>query len=340
MSLPSFLCSERSRVTPCVRRVAALLGVAVCLVAVPVFNQAANPPANPPTNPLELIKQPAPPANERIVYGSDPLQFAELRLPPGKPAGPFPVAVLVHGGCWSRAIKGLPENVTSYELLRPMAAALAEAGIANWNIEYRRLGNPGGGWPGTYLDLATATDQLRKIAPRYHLDLGRVISIGHSSGGQLALWLAARPTLPKGSALHLDQPLPPLSLKGAIDIDGPADLTAMQAMEQAACGGPVITDFLGGAPAQVPERYREGAVAGFVPTGVRQVLFVRSGADEKWKGLVEPYVSAAVKAGDAVEMQVQKGSSHFDGINPQSSSWEAVLNAAKSLLGIPAPTPH
>ena len=335
MSLPSSVCSERSRVSPCLPRLATLL--AVCMLTVPVFSQAANPPANPPTNPLELIKQPVPAANERITYGSDPLQFAELRLPPGKSAGPFPVAVLVHGGCWSRTIKGLPENVTSYELLRPMAAALAEAGIANWNIEYRRLGNPGGGWPGSYLDLATATDELRKIAPRYNLDLGRVISIGHSSGGQLALWLGARPKLPKGSALYLDKPLP---LKGAISIDGPADLTAMQAMEQAACGGPVITDFLGGTPAQVPERYREGAVAAFVPTGVRQVLFVRSGADEKWKGLVEPYVSAAVKAGDAVEMQMQKGSSHFDGINPQSSSWEAVLNAAKSLIGIPAPTPH
>ncbi len=322
----SFQWSERLRLN---RRLPLLAALAIYFTTLPVFGQAASPPTNPPTNPLELIKQPTPPANERILYGSDPLQFAALRLPPGPGAGPFPVAVLVHGGCWSRTIKGLPENVTSYELLRPMAAALAEAGIANWNIEYRRLGNPGGGWPGTYLDLAMATDHLRKIAPRYHLDLGHVISIGHSSGGQLALWLAARPKLPKGSALYVDKPL---TLKGAIDIDGPADLVAMQAMEQAACGAPVITEFLGGSPEQVPVRYREGAVTAFVPTGVRQELFVRMGADEKWKGLIEPYVSAAAKAGDAVEMQVQKGSSHFDAINPQSSSWEAVLNVAKSLL--------
>jgi acetyl esterase/lipase len=331
MPLTTFLRSDHLRPTG-PRSLAALLAVAVCLTTVPVFGQATSSPADSPTNPMDLIKQPAPPANERITYGSDPLQFAELRLPPGKGNGPFPVAVLVHGGCWSRAIKGLPENVTSYELLRPMAAALAEAGIANWNIEYRRLGNAGGGWPGTYLDLATATDQLRKIAPRYHLDLGHVISIGHSSGGQLALWLAARPKLPKGSALHSDNPLP---LKGAIDLDGPADLIAMQAMEQTACGSPVITDFLGGTPEQTPERYRDGAVAAFVPTGVRQELFVRNGADPKWKGLVEPYVSAATKAGDAIALQVQKGSSHFDAINPQSSTWEAVLAAAKSLLGVP-----
>src|SRR4030095_6924971 len=108
------------------------------------------------TNPLELIKQETPPANERIVYGKDPLQFGELRLPAG--AGPFPVAILVHGGCWSARLGKLPEPVTSCELLRPMAAALAKAGIASWNIEYRRLGNEGGGWPGSYLDLSRATD--------------------------------------------------------------------------------------------------------------------------------------------------------------------------------------
>jgi hypothetical protein len=95
------------------------------------------------TNPLELIKQETPPANERIAYGQDPLQFGELRLPGGD--GPFPVAILVHGGCWSAKLGKLPEPVTSFELLRPMAAALAKAGVASWNVEYRRLGNEGGG---------------------------------------------------------------------------------------------------------------------------------------------------------------------------------------------------
>ncbi len=312
----------------------------IFVFAVLALSQATQPPANPagpPTNPLELIKQPAPAANERITYGSDPLQFGELRLPPGPGKGPFPVVVLVHGGCWSRKLENLPEEVTSYELLRPMAAALAEAGIANWNVEYRRRGNAGGGWPGTYLDLAAATDQLRKIAPRYHLDINRVIAIGHSSGGQLALWLAARPKLPRGSALYVEKPL---ALKGVIDIDGPADLAAFRAMEQSMCGGPVITEFLGGAPEQVPERYREGSVTAFMPTGVRQELFVRAGANDKWKGLIEPHLQLAEKAGDAVKMQVQKGSSHFDGINPQSSSWEAVLSTAKSLLGISSASPR
>src|SRR5262245_52305531 len=84
------------------------------------------------TNPLELLKQPTPPATERIAYGKDPLQFGEIRVPAG--AGPFPIAILVHGGCWSAKLEGYPEAITSFELLRPLASALTEAGIATWNV--------------------------------------------------------------------------------------------------------------------------------------------------------------------------------------------------------------
>src|SRR4051794_2206369 len=134
------------------------------------------------TSPLELIKQVTPPANERIAYDKEPLQFGELRLPDG--AGPFPIAILIHGGGWAAKLGNLPEPVTSFELLRPIAAALAKQGIASWNIEYRRLGNAGGGWPGTYQDLSRATDLLRELAPQYALDLKQTVAIGHSSGGQ------------------------------------------------------------------------------------------------------------------------------------------------------------
>jgi acetyl esterase/lipase len=214
------------------------------------------------TNPLELIKQATPPANERLPYGKSPLQFGELRLPSG--TGLFPVAILVHGGCWAAKLGNLPETVTSFELLRPIAAALATAGIATWNVEYRRLGNEGGGWPGTYLDLSRATDYLRELAPRYHLDLKHAIAVGHSSGGQLALWLAARSKLPKSSMLYTDSPLP---LNGVVSVDGPPDLEADRAIEQSVCGGPVITQFIGGTPVEslaVIERVRQ---VGCCPSG-------------------------------------------------------------------------
>src|SRR5262245_17741485 len=139
--------------------------------------------------PDDLLKERVPTADFHLFYGANELQFGELRLPKSK--GQHPVAVLVHGGCWSARIGNLDPRATSLDLLRPMAAALTEAGMATWNVEYRRVGNPGGGWPGTFHDLSQATDYLRVIAPKHGLDLKRVIVMGHSSGAQLAHWIAA-----------------------------------------------------------------------------------------------------------------------------------------------------
>jgi acetyl esterase/lipase len=277
------------------------------------------------TNPLELIKQATPPPTERITYGKDPTQFGEIRVPAG--SGPFPIAILVHGGCWSVKLNDYPEAVTSYELLRPMASALAEAGIASWNIEYRRLGSEGGGWPGAYLDLSRATDLLRDIAPRHHLDLSRAILIGHSSGGQLAMWLAGRARLPKSSALHAASPLP---VKGVVDIDGPPDLETFRPFEQPMCGAPVITQFLGGTPTEFPDRYREGSIIGELPTGVRQELLLRA-TPAQLNAIAKQYAAAAEKAGDAVRISTLKGN-HFDGINPKTPDGEAVMATIQSLL--------
>jgi acetyl esterase/lipase len=283
------------------------------------------------TNPLELLQQPTPPANDSIAYGKDPLQFGELRLPDGP--GPFPVAMLVHGGCWSAKLGNLPEAVTSFELLRPIATALAKAGIASWNVEYRRLGNEGGGWPGTWLDLANAADSLRGLAPRHHLDLKHAVVIGHSSGGQIALWLAARGRLPKGSVLYTNSPLP---FKGAVSVDGPPDLEADRAIEQSVCGGPVVTQFVGGPPAEFPDRYREGSASGLLPIGVRQEILLASkqasAVGEKWSALFKQYVEAAGKAGDPVRMPVMEPAGHFDGINPRAPAWETVMTSVRFVL--------
>jgi acetyl esterase/lipase len=281
------------------------------------------------TNPLELVKQATPPTGERLTYGKDPLQFGELRLPEG--TGPFPVAILVHGGCWEVKIRNLPENVTSFELLRPIAAALATAGVASWNVEYRRLGNAGGGWPGTYQDLSRATDYLRELAPRYHLDLKRVVAVGHSSGGQLAVWLGARGKLPKSSLLYTNSPLP---LNGVVSVDGPPDLEADRAIEQSVCGGPVITDFVGGTPAEFPSRYREGSASGLLPIGTKQEIFVASTLGEKWITLFKQYVTAAEKAGDPVRLLTMDGAGHFDGINPNAPASQAVMASVQSLVTV------
>jgi acetyl esterase/lipase len=299
------------------RLFAALMLLHVC------FLQAQN------TDPLELVKQATPPTGERLTYGKDPLQFGELRLPEG--AGPFPVAVLVHGGCWEVKIRNLPENVTSFELLRPIAAALATAGVASWNVEYRRLGNDGGGWPGTYQDLSRATDYLRELAPRYRLDLKHVVAVGHSSGGQLAVWSGARGKLPKNTLLYTNSPLP---LNGVVSIDGPPDLEADRAIEQSVCGGPVVTDFLGGTPTEYPSRYREGSASGLLPIGTKQEIFVATTFGEKWITLFKQYVAAAAKAGDSVRLLTMDGAGHFDGINPKAPASQAVMASIESLVTV------
>ena len=169
--------------------------------------------------PQDLLKEEVPAADHRLAYGPGELQFGELRLPKDA-KGPHPVVMLVHGGCWASQLKGQDPRATSMELLRPMAAALATAGFATWNVEYRRTGNPGGGWPGSFEDLSRATDFLRGLAVAYQLDLKRVVVGGHSSGGHLAMWIAGRPKLPASSALYTKDPLP---VKAAVNFDGPAD---------------------------------------------------------------------------------------------------------------------
>ncbi|MGH9938573.1 MAG: alpha/beta fold hydrolase, partial [Blastocatellia bacterium] len=159
----------------------------------------------------DILIRPAPPADHRIAYGSNEFQFGELRLPKG--AGPHPVAVVIHGGCW------MSQYGLSY--MGHLSAALTEAGMATWSVEYRRIGNPGGGWPGAFEDVSRATDHLRALAKSHPLDLNRVVAVGHSAGGHLALWLAARKHLPKESPVYSSDPLP---LGGVVSLAGITDL--------------------------------------------------------------------------------------------------------------------
>src|SRR5262249_25478546 len=134
---------------------------------------------------LDILQLSPPPRGECIAYGNDPLQFAELRLPPG--TGTSPVAIIIHGGFWRAAY--------NLDHIRHLCVALNEAGVATWSLEYRRLGNPGGGWPGTFEDVVAGGKYLQSTTDKYNLDRNRIIALGHSAGGQLALWLASQQQL-------------------------------------------------------------------------------------------------------------------------------------------------
>lgn len=280
----------------------------------------------PPKSPIDLANAPVPPGARRIAYGTDPLQFGELRVPSTQ--GPHPVAIVVHGGCWVAKLGNMDERAVALDYMRPMAAALTEAGIATWNVEYRRLGNAGGGWPGTFRDVAHAADFIRTLAEANELDLTRVIAIGHSSGGHFVTWLAARPKLPKTSDLYMSNPLP---LGGVIDLDGPADLKAVLSVQQSVCGSPVITNLIGGSPDEQPERYRAASPIELLPFGVRQEFF----AGRATAAQVAPYETATKQAGDVLHTTVLPNAGHFVFIDPQSDVWPEVIAAVRRLLSKP-----
>ena len=272
--------------------------------------------------PLDLANATVPPGAVRLSYGSESLQFGELRVP--TTPGPHPVAIVVHGGCWLAKLGTMDPRAVALDNMRPLANALTEAGIATWNIEYRRLGDPGGGWPGSFRDVAAAADFLRTIAADRRLDLNRVVTIGHSAGGHFALWLAARKRIPKSSELFSSNPLP---IAGVVDLDGPGDLKATLPLQQPVCGSPVVTDLIGGSPEQQPDRYRAASPIELLPLGARQVVL----AGRMFGAQTPAYEAAVKKAGDSIEVSISDAG-HFVFIDPASEMWPTVLKSVKSLL--------
>jgi acetyl esterase/lipase len=248
----------------------------------------------------------------RLDYGTGPTQFVELTLPPGG-ADIRGTVVVIHGGFWR----------ARYDLAlgRPLAATLAAAGFAAWNIEYRRVG-AGGGWPATFDDVAAAVDLL---AGQEWLDPDRVVAVGHSAGGHLAAWLAARPGLPAGSP----GAGPAVRLRGAVSQAGVLDLVDAARNE---VGRGAVDDLLGGTPAEHPDRYGLASPAERLPVGV-PVICVHGDADVNVPlRQSERYVAAARAAGDPAELVVLPGVDHFAVIDPATEAWRACESGIERLF--------
>jgi len=241
----------------------------------------------------------------RIAYDDHPDQCGDLHLPSG--AGPWPAVILIHGGFWKVR--------WDRTLMTPLACDLAARGFAAWNIEYRRVGQEGGGWPGTFEDVAAAADALAGLEG---VDASRVITVGHSAGGHLALWLAARRRIAAG---HPGAG-PRVDPRGVVSQAGVADLArgAADGLGDGACAA-----LLGGGPEDVPERYAATSPVSLLPLGV-STLLVHGTADT----IVPPtqsrsYASAATAAGDVVELAELAGADHFDVIDPTHAGWAVVV---------------
>jgi acetyl esterase/lipase len=250
-------------------------------------------------NSEDILTDPPPTAaDERLAYGPVPKQFGDLRLPAVDRL--LPLAVVVHGGSWQ----------AMYNLIHSghLCIALEQAGIATWNVEYRSRGDVGGLWPGAGDDVAAAIEFVDELAEQYPLDRDRVVLVGHSAGGQLALWGAKRAGLP------------------VVALAAVSDLR-----ESAQRVGPdgAVARFLGGMPAEVPDRYADASPRELLPLGVRQIL-VHGTADDR-----VPYaqsVSYVDAAGGEAELLTLDGAGHFEPIDPQAREWPRTLGAIQSLL--------
>lgn len=278
------------------------------------------------TSPLPLesylaLTGPAPAA--LIAYGAAPSQFAELFLPAGGER--HPLVVLVHGGCWTQAFGGITQ-------MRSMAGALIAQGIAVWNIEYRRYDEPGGGYPGMYQDVANAIDGLRGLESSLlqRLDLERLVLVGHSAGGHLAQWAAARARLPRSSPLYVADPL---LAPVVISLGGLADLRNEAALIASSCER--CTEQLAGQPsAERPDVFADTSAAEMLPLGVRTVLIHGELDTISPLRVGQDYARRAQAAGDVAEVIELPGASHYDEVAASSPAWLIVSAQIRRALGM------
>lgn len=251
-----------------------------------------------------------------IPYGSAPDQVGDLRLADGE--GRAPLVVLLHGGGW--------KEQWERELMDGLGADLARHRIASWNLEYRRVGPSGGGWPTTFEDVATGIEFVSQLAEEFPIDPQRVVVLGHSAGGQLALWAAAR------TSSSDPGPPPRLPLAGVVSIAGVTDLVE-SANRGLISGENAVVGLLGGLPDDVADRYLLASPLARLPARVPTLLV--QGTDDYIQDLVDMnrrFADAAASAGENVTFLELDGVEHLEPIDARSSAWATVRTKVAAML--------
>jgi len=260
----------------------------------------------------DILSKPAPPADARLAYGPDPNQFVDLRLPKGNKAKkrPYPLLFNIHGGYWRAAY--------NLDHAGHLCAALTTRGLATANLEYRRIGNDGGAWPGTFADIRSAYQFLVQHAAAQNLDPARIVVMGHSAGGQLALCLGAHE--PSVSRV--------VSIAGVVDLKRAFDLHLSH---------DAVVEFLGGTPNEVPDHYREADPMRLSIPRARQWLIHGLADDTVPPSFSRDYVAAKQKRVGTEKEDVHlleiPDADHFDLIDPSSAAWKKVEESVLQLLG-------
>jgi len=274
------------------------------------------------TPPDDVLTRAAPPPDLVVRYGGGPEDVADVRLPRGRPGGTplvAPLVIFLHGGFWraryDRAHTG------------PLATALAAAGYAVCVPEFRRTGQPGGGWPGTFDDVAAAVDRspalVREATGPGVIADGPALLAGHSAGGHLALWAAGRHRLGPDSGWHSA-----LRAAGVVVLAGVSGLADCQGQ---GLGDGAAATLMGGGPGQFPQRYRDADPAALLPLGCPVRLVHGSLDDVVPAPMSRDYAAIGRAAGDDTTVTEVPGASHLDLIDPLSPAWREVMAAFAAL---------
>jgi acetyl esterase/lipase len=265
----------------------------------------------------DLLSKPMPTPTQRIAYGPGPEQFGELWLPDGP--GPFPVVLMVHGGCWQ-------SRVARLSIMNYIADDLRKRGIAVWNLEYRGVDLAGGGYPGTFQDVAAGADQLTEIAAAHHLDLAHLVAIGHSAGGHLVAWLAARGRIAATSPLHADHPL---QLTAVISLGGLPDLQNVHAL--GICGAPTVESLVG-APGGGRDLWADTSPAA-LGAGPEPQVYIDGDQDSiSPPSLDAAYVAKMRALGAHVRQITVPDTGHAELIAPWTPAWARTVETLNELL--------
>lgn len=268
----------------------------------------------------DLLSDEKPTPSVSIEIGEKPTDLVDLWLP--ETPGPHPVVLMVHGGCWQK-------SVADRTLMNYAAEDLRQRGLAVWNIEYRGVDEDGGGYPGTFLDVAAAADALRDHATEHDLDLSRVAGIGHSAGGHLVTWLATRGNLPEDSPLYSAEPLP---LVGVINSGGLADLELSVRVTQYDCLGAIMETLVGPESDSRSETFADTSPAELLPVPGRFVSVSGDMDRISPPGLAEALAKRDQQAGGTGEALIIAGNSHVDLIAPGTAAWEAQATLLQNML--------
>jgi acetyl esterase/lipase len=262
----------------------------------------------------DLLERKRPEPDAAVRYGEQVNQSVDLWFPVAPSLRP--IVLMVHGGCWQ-------SDIADRRIMNWIADDLRRRGIAVWNIEYRGVDRDGGGYPGTFRDVAAAADAMRSHAARYGLDTSRIVAVGHSAGGHLALWLAGRHRLPAASPLHTPDPLP---IHFVVSLGGLPDLEEAARPPGSGCGTEVIAQLTGG-------RFADTSVPRLAPLGIPQLLV--NGREDRIipSSYAESYAALMRRAGDKVKVRMVERTGHVELIAPESAAWAAAAQAIERAFG-------